>query len=55
MTHVALSQLVEPVLMGVGKVDSDGLLVQGEKATGVPSFVMIKVCFMTFYRQSVEC
>lgn len=30
--------------MGVGQVDSDGLIAHGEKATGVPSFVMIKVC-----------
>ncbi|KZV74861.1 hypothetical protein PENSPDRAFT_748964 [Peniophora sp. CONT] len=35
-------QLIEPVIMGEGDVDSDGLVAQGEKATGVPSFVMVK-------------
>ncbi|VDB84631.1 unnamed protein product [Peniophora sp. CBMAI 1063] len=35
-------QLVETVRFGVGKVDSDGLTAEGEKAIGVPDFVMIK-------------
>ncbi|KZV77435.1 hypothetical protein PENSPDRAFT_858 [Peniophora sp. CONT] len=35
-------ELIEAVIMGKGKVDSDGLIAHGEKATGVPSFVMVK-------------
>ena len=31
-------------MMGVGKVDAEGLVDKGEKDTGVPDFVMIKVC-----------
>ncbi|VDB86618.1 unnamed protein product [Peniophora sp. CBMAI 1063] len=35
-------QLIEPVLLGAGKVDSEGLIATGEKATGVQNFIMVK-------------
>lgn len=32
-------------MLGVGKVDSEGLIATAENAKGVANFVMIKVCF----------
>ncbi|KZV69029.1 hypothetical protein PENSPDRAFT_652717 [Peniophora sp. CONT] len=35
-------QVVDTVVVGEGKVDSDGLFAHGEKATGVTNFIMVK-------------
>ena len=42
--------------MGKGKVNADGLPADGEKAIGVPSFVMIKVCArLRVYGLYIDC
>ena len=41
-------QLIEPVVLDVGRVDGNGLIAHDGKAVGTPVFVMIKACDDTF-------